>query len=172
MNADSNPEWVDYIGLVINCGIPILLLALGFGVGGITDRRHRARLAEREATHEGLLITNIASPPGVGPAGSSGEIVITEVVIATDYFKSFLAALVKIIGGEMKTYRSLMERARREAIVRLADQARDLGHDGLCNIRMETADIGGGAVSKKKAPATMVAVLAWGTAYTRPASNA
>ena len=169
MEPQTESAWVDYIGLFINCGLPIILLALGFAVGGITDRRHRARLTEREATHAGMLLTNLRAPPGVGPEGEGGVIVNAEVVIAADYFKSFIAKLVKIIGGEMKTYRSLMERARREAIVRLVEQAREQGYQGLCNIRMETADIGGGATSKKNSPAAMVAVLAWGTAYTLPA---
>ncbi len=60
------------------------------------------------------------------------------VVIATDYFKVFAAGLRNLFGGEMKTYRTLMGRARREAIVRMLEQAQELGGDAggtFCGVR-------------------------------------
>jgi uncharacterized protein YbjQ (UPF0145 family) len=84
------------------------------------------------------------------------------VVIATDYMKSFLARVRNIFGGEVRSYTKLMIRARREAVVRLKHQAVELGYNALCNVRLETADIGGTASGRG---VSMAAVLAWGTAY-------
>ena len=85
-----------------------------------------------------------------------------EAVIATDYLKTFLARIRNILGGEVKSYRSLMLRARREAILRMLEQARQQGYDAVCNVRLNTADIGGMATRRR---AAMVEIFATGTAY-------
>lgn len=89
--------------------------------------------------------------------------IVCEVVIATDYLKSFLAALKKLIGGEVKSYLSLVERARREAILRVLEEARRQGYNAVCNIRLVASDIGGSAHQRKGA--AMVTLIASGTAY-------
>ena len=40
-------------------------------------------------------------------------------VISIDYFKRMLAALRNIVGGEVKSYETLVDRARREATLRM-----------------------------------------------------
>ena len=89
-------------------------------------------------------------------------IVVGETVIATDYLKSFLARLRNIFGGEIRSYRTLLERARREALLRIVEEARGMGYNAVCNVRFETADVGGNSTMRKVA---MVAILASGTAY-------
>ena len=48
---------------------------------------------------------------------------MAEVVVASDYLKSWLASWRKMFGGEMKSFRTLQERAKREAVLRLTEQA-------------------------------------------------
>ena len=88
-------------------------------------------------------------------------LVLGQAVIASDYLKRFLARLRNIFGGEMRSYETLLTRARREAILRMLDRARTMGYDAVCNVRINTATIGRG----------MVEALASGTAYRRPASE-
>jgi uncharacterized protein YbjQ (UPF0145 family) len=158
----------DFIGLAINLGIAFVLLVIGFGVGGWTERRHFRRLNERELMYKGVLITNLRSYPDSDQV-SGGTLVTGECVIATDYFKSFVAKLKKIIGGELRVYLSLMDRARRESIIRLVENAKAQGCDAVCNIRYVSADVGGSTTERKAA--TMVAIIASGTAYRRVAST-
>jgi len=87
--------------------------------------------------------------------------VTAEVVIASDYFKMFLASLRKLIGGNLRSYETLMERARREAVLRLIEQARGHQFNALCCVRIESSNIGKGVMP-------MVAVLASATAYRAP----
>jgi len=87
-----------------------------------------------------------------------GFLVAGSVVIATDYFKVFAAGLRGLFGGELRTYRSLMSRARREALVRMLEQAKQAGAQAVWNVRFETSTIEG------KRRAGGAEVLAYGTA--------
>jgi len=49
------------------------------------------------------------------------------VVIAMDYFKKIIANLKSLVGGSLDSYETMLERARREAIVRMLKQADELG---------------------------------------------
>ena len=86
------------------------------------------------------------------------ELVTGEVVVSIDYFKRFLASLRNIFGGEVKSYASLLDRGRREAILRMKEQCRDA--DLIMNLRVETSSVSQGG--KKKMGS--VEVIAYGTA--------
>ena len=88
------------------------------------------------------------------------SVVTGSVVIATDYFKVFAAGLRSIFGGEIKSYQSLMTRARREALVRMLCEAREHGYQSVWNVRFETSTIQG----KKRKKAGGVEAHAYGTA--------
>ena len=60
-----------------------------------------------------MVVDVKTTPPGVEAA--SGTLVMGEVVIASDYFKTFVASLRNIVGGEVKAYQTMLSRARREA---------------------------------------------------------
>jgi uncharacterized protein YbjQ (UPF0145 family) len=147
---------------LIGVGVPVLLLALAWITGTAVERRHFRSLAIRERETSDMLVTDLRSFPHAGAQSTPPRMLVAQVVIATDYLKSFLAGLKKIIGGEMRSYRSLVERARREAILRVVEEARGLGYDAVCNIRIDSADIGGSAKGKG---AAMVTLIASGTAY-------
>lgn len=142
----------------------IILVCLGLFVGRHMEKSHFRDLARREAATAGMLITEIRSFPGGSAVSPDPAIVVAEVTIATDYLKSFLAKLRNIFGGEVGSYRTLMERARREAILRVVEKAREAGYDAVCNVRLQTADIGGSTTRRKVA---MCSILASGTAYCR-----
>lgn len=61
-------------------------------------------------------------------------------VISIDYFKRFLAGLRNILGGTVKSYESLIDRARREAVLRMKAMAGDAAV--IVNMRIETSNIG------------------------------
>ena len=92
-------------------------------------------------------------------------IVYGETVIASDYLKTFFASLRGIFGGEVRSFQKMQERARRESVLRLIEAARNEGYNAVCNVRLETADVGGGAMTRKKKGFPMSAILASGTAY-------
>jgi uncharacterized protein YbjQ (UPF0145 family) len=57
-----------------------------------------------------------------------------------------------------------MERARREATLRLLQHARDLGATEVWNVRYETSNI---MSASRRSPGVSVEIFAFGTAVTR-----
>lgn len=137
--------------------IPVILIVLGLVTGKYIEKKHLRRLAVREIALRNVGICNLRQIPEELKAGE-GFLVTGSVVIATDYFKVFAAGLRNLFGGEIRTYRLLMNRARREAIARMLEQAQASGAEGVWNVRFETATIQG----KKRAGG--VEVFAYGTA--------
>lgn len=153
---------LDLILLLISFGIPFLLLMLGIFVGRTAERRHLRRLDEHAARNADMLVTNVRNyDPRADPARRS-VLVMGQAVIATDYLKSFLAAFRKILGGRVRSYETLVERAKRESIARMMDEAREVGCNAICNLRVTTADIGGMTGARG---AVMAEAFASGTAY-------
>jgi uncharacterized protein YbjQ (UPF0145 family) len=155
----------EVLGLVLQLASPLFLLLLGLLVGRAVERAHFRQLRRREAAVAHMLVTDIKTFPGGADPAHTPELIVGQAVIATDYLKSFLAGLRKILGGELKSYLSLMERARREALLRVLEQAQQSGFNAVCNLRLDTADIGGAMGAKGT---VMVSLVASGTAYRRP----
>ncbi len=150
---------------LIQFGVVVVLLLLGLSVGTLIERRHFRLLARREAALSYILVTDTGSlPPGC--AAKPMGIVFGDVVISSDYFKTFAARLKKIIGGELRTFESLMERARREALLRVLESAERLGANRVINVRFATSNIG--SVRRRQAGAAMVEMCAYGTAVYVP----
>jgi uncharacterized protein YbjQ (UPF0145 family) len=87
-----------------------------------------------------------------------------QVVVATDYFKTFVTALRNIVGGEMRAAQTLLSRARREAILRMIGEARRLGATEVHNVRFAFCNIT--QLSGNKG-AMAVEIYAYGTAVVR-----
>ena len=75
--------------------------------------------------------------------------------IQSSHFGKDLAASFKtLVGGEIRGYSEMMERARAQATERMAEQARRLGADAIVGMRYSSASVMQGAAE----------VLAFGTA--------
>ena len=94
------------------------------------------------------------------------DLAIGSVVVSIDYFKRFLSSWRMIFGGELKAYSPLLDRGKREALLRMKESVP--GADEYINCRMETATISSG---KGKAIGT-VEVIAYSTAITYEDPNA
>ena len=84
-------------------------------------------------------------------------------VISHDYFKFVIANIQNFFGGRLTSYESIVERARREAIVRLKLEAEKMGANDIMGLRLSTTELGmqGG----------MVEVFAYGTAVQNSVSQ-
>ena len=147
--------------VLIQFGIFIAFLALGFFVGGWTERSHLRRLTQREEAVRGFVSTQVKMYLQPKPGGKPPRLVVAEVVVASDYLKTFLAGLRNLFGGEVRSYQTLVDRARREAILKLIDEAQSHGYNAICNVRLNTADVGG----MSRQGAAMAPILGWATAY-------
>ena len=151
----------DLIGAVIQLGLPLSLLFGAYVFGNMIEKAHYRNLQRRERASRNFPTVTFKSIP---PAWNvvNAELVTGNVVISIDHFKRFLAGLRGIFGGEVKSYESLLDRARREAIMRVKEEARRRGAHAVINLRLETARL---ASSRRKGKGTAgVEVLAFGTA--------
>ena len=67
------------------------------------------------------------------------------VVIATDYYKRLAASLRNLVGGEVKALSPVLDRGRREARLRMVEEAMAAGATMVVNVRFETSTITLGA---------------------------
>lgn len=135
------------------------MLMVGYGFGRLAERRHYRSILERENQLSDLIIVPSKVAPETAGASRS-ELVMGSVVISVDYFKRFVANLRMLFGGRIHTYESLLDRGRREAILRMQERAREHGARLVCNVRLETASISKDARQRVGS----VEVLAYGTA--------
>ncbi len=113
---------------LIEFGIFLVLLIVGFFAGTIVEKRHYASIRKRERQYADVLAFAVRFPPDrVTP--QRAFLVHGTVVISSDYFKTFVAGLRNLFGGRVRTYETLMERARREALLRLKHDARRPGRE-------------------------------------------
>ncbi len=137
----------------------LLLLALGYGAGTWAEKRHYRSIMERE---EQLLHLPTITTKKVELDDSKVEravLVVGSVVISVDYFKRLLAGLRNIFGGTIKSYETLLDRARREALLRMKEKAH--GASMIINVRIETSTVGKRAFKGKLGS---VEAIAYGTA--------
>jgi uncharacterized protein YbjQ (UPF0145 family) len=138
----------------------IILVVLGYFFGTRSEKKHLKSIIEREDSYKALPTIMLKRPLDEDDVHSY-KLVNGSAVIAIDYFKRFVASLVNLFGGNISTYESLIDRARREAILRMKEDAGDASE--IINVRIETSSISKNAQRSVGA----VEVLAYGTAIYR-----
>jgi uncharacterized protein YbjQ (UPF0145 family) len=122
---------------IINLGLPLFLLVATYFTGSWIERRHYRGIRAREGALQRLpAITFRTAPAGWEVEGSG--LVTGSMVVSVDYFKRFLGGLRQLVGGRVKSYETILDRARREALLRLKDDAVARGYNAVVNVRLET----------------------------------
>jgi uncharacterized protein YbjQ (UPF0145 family) len=153
------------VSIVFPLATTVALLILGYVAGTVAERRHYASIRQREQELVGFpALTFKSLPPGWSPTRCG--LVVGCVVVSPDYFKRFLAGLRNLIGGRLGAYESLLERGRREAILRVKEDARRRNFQAVINLRLETSSISSARQDGKGT--TGVEVIAYGTAIDVP----
>ena len=158
------------VTLALYVGLPAAVLFVGWLAGHLSETKHERSLAAREEALKDVETTDLRNPPGFAGAEGPCSLVSGEAVVASDTFKTWVFGLKNIVGGESKTFTRLFDRARREALLRMKERARELGCNAVCNVRFDSADIGGNAAGAKKKGSNMAVALVSGTAWRRPAA--
>jgi len=152
MNASF---WLETFNLWLLLG----LLVLGYGAGRWQERRHYRSLRQREEALRHIVALNTRYIPE-GVAATGAVLVSGGVVISSDYFKTFVAGFRAFFGGRFRGYETLLERARREALLRLKAEAQAAGTTLVIGVRFQSTTIAGSATPS-------VEVMAFGTALHR-----
>ena len=118
------------------------LLAVGYFSGVYFEKKHYQSLKKRERQTRYLSVMNFGAKQTL-PEAQEAEIFVGSVVIAADYFKIFVSSLRNLLGGRMVLYERLLDRGRREAILRMKEQAIAWGATQILNVHLDTSRIGG-----------------------------
>ncbi len=100
-----------------------------------------------------MILSTMDTVPGKEIIESLG-IARGSTVRARNIGRDFFAGLKNIVGGEIEEYTKLQAESREQSIQRMVKDAKDLGADGIVNIRFTTSMIMQGCSE----------ILAYGTA--------
>jgi uncharacterized protein YbjQ (UPF0145 family) len=121
--------------------ITAITAAVCCATGSYVERKHLRSLQEREKRHTPLpvlndmLLENMLSADGKTVRHSMVE---GNVVLGSDYFRNILAGFASFFGGKVTVLEKLINRARREAFLRMDAAARQWGATHLVNVHYET----------------------------------
>ncbi len=142
--------------MLINYAPLLILFVVGWFFGMRHERQHLARLLLAEKTLGHIVVSSERFYHPKLVADTQGELVLGSVVIAQDYFKMVIARVLSLFGKNLTTYETLLDRARREAVVRMRTQAHAKGYNHIYGLRLE--------VSNVNQLGSMVEAIAYGTA--------
>lgn len=147
---------------LLNIFLAGVLLLVAFAIGTWIERRHYASIRSREEKLKNLPAVTIGELPV--PEGWDHEVsglVSGDVVVSVDHFKRFAAGLRQLFGGRIQVYESLMDRGRREAVLRAKEEAERKGYHAIINLRIESTRL---ASPRRNGKGTVgVDVFAFGT---------
>lgn len=148
---------VDAIVLIVT----LIIIVAAYFIGKNIETKHFAELEQRE--REFLDLPSVTTQHSYADQNVTDcRLVTGNVVISGDYFKMVLAGILKIFGGRIIGYESLIDRARREAILRMQAQARNFGATAVINTRFEMSKLDG--MTGQQQGTGMFEILVYGTA--------
>ena len=139
----------------------LALLILGFLFGRLAEKRHLSSILKREKKTLKVPVMTVKTVPAKLNQCRT-FLVCGNVVVSIDYFKKVISVLKGMIGGRLTSYESLLDRARREAILRMKESAILSGGKIIVNVRIETTSIN--KHSNSLYSIGSVEVVAYGTA--------
>ena len=154
-------DTIENFNMFMNFGFPILILVVAYLTGTWIEKKHFKNIREREAKVHGFPVVSFNTMPDDWNVNGS-HMVSGSIVISLDYFKRVIAGLKGLVGGRIKTYEPLLDRARREAILRMTEEAQQQGYDAVFNVRLETSRLANARRDGKGVAG--VEMLAFGTA--------
>lgn len=132
----------------------LIITAIGIIVGYLRERRFLRHLEAREAALSDIRLLTTKRPES-----ESDELVgyvECSIVLSRDLFRTFFVFLRRVFGGNIKGFERLADMARREAMIRLKEDAAIRGGNLVINVRVQTLSL------SRQSP--MVEAVAYGTA--------
>lgn len=136
----------------------LILLGVGYFIGNRRERKHYEDIKRREKSTLHVPIMSWGAKQDL-PYAHEAEMFVGSVVVANDYFKTISAGLRNLVGGRVTVYETLIDRGRREALLRMKESAMEWGASQILNVRFETSSISG----QNQANAGAVEIMVYGT---------
>lgn len=118
----------------------LVVLVVTWLIGTIGAKRHLARIRDMEQKLSHIHVFAAEQAPPQAERYES-KLVMASVVVSLDYFRRFVESLMQLVGGRMRFYENLLDRARREAMIRLKQEAAEIGAKRIFNVELQTAHV-------------------------------
>ena len=115
----------DVMFALIWLGIGLLPMLIGLIAGVLIEQAHWRSILRREAEFENILLTNTKGLPLNGHGTMLG-MCSGSVVLSVDSFRRLTVLIRMLGGGRIGTLSRILERGRREAVLRMLAQASTL----------------------------------------------
>src|SRR3989338_10531611 len=102
-------------------GIGFVFFGISYFIGSHNEKVHFKNIVEREKALVLLPAVTFKQPEGRPIANT--KLVMGNVVIAGDFFKQVVAQLASIFGMRISVAESMVDRARREAVLPIKEKA-------------------------------------------------
>ena len=152
------------LDLILTVVFTAILMGVGYFFGKRGEKKHYRSIIEREKKYRHILLFNEKRPPAI-VSGQPFALVYGSAVISGDYFKQVVAMLKNLIGGRLTTYETMLDRGRREAILRMKEKADAMGATMIFNVSLQTTTLGQKTGRHGLACAE---IMAYGTAWRAP----
>lgn len=137
----------------------LALLVVAYCTGSYSEKKHLASIRIREAQAPRIPVLSTEKDiPAQGVRAT--RLVSGSTVVGVDYFRNMLGGLINLFGGRITIFESVLDRARREALLRMRQEAAGASFIGC--VRYETTFLNDS--ERGKSPPT-VAIIAYGTAF-------
>ncbi len=117
----------------------LILVILWYFFGKMNEKKHYTYIYQKEEELKDILILDEESLEFFTIEKS--ELVSGSVVISLDYFKRFIFGFINIFWGRVTVFEPLLDRARREALIRAKQKCKDAGCNAIAQLRIETSSI-------------------------------
>ncbi len=151
----------DLLELALGLGTFLVLSIVGLVAGRVIEERHYKSIREREKRTLGLPAVPSRAWNPARPVAEA-RLVCGSVVMAADYFRSFLAGLRNLVGGRVTSFETMLDRGRREAVLRMKEEFPEA--DVIVNVRLETSTLGVEQAGRRGNALGTLELLAYGTA--------
>jgi uncharacterized protein YbjQ (UPF0145 family) len=151
------------MGDAVGISLALAVLAGGFVIGRSIEKRHYRSIRLREEFFMAQPAVTFATLPDDRPVERI-ELARGSVVLTYDVFKTFMSGFRAVVGGEMRSLSPVLDRARREAILRMKQSCPEA--DLYLNCRLATSTLSG---PETRSNLGAVEVMAYATAihYTK-----
>jgi uncharacterized protein YbjQ (UPF0145 family) len=139
--------------------ITIIALIICCISGTCIERNHYKKIKKREIELYKKPYYSFSKKVNTTKQVKHVELVTGSVVLGCDNFKALFSSLISIFGGNISVFESVLDRGRREAILRMRENAKKHNADIILNVKIDTVMI---SCDNKLTP--QVSVTAYGTA--------
>ena len=116
----------------------VITLLVWYLISKAVETHHYNSIRKRENLYKSLPVLTSYK---IFPISKykDATLVYAEYSAANDYFKKSVVSFLSFFGLNIVTYEKLLDRARREAILRLKEKCKN--YDAIINLKLETVEI-------------------------------